>query len=161
MTLKLVTATHDDLKKIHDIQKSAFEKLYIKYEDETTSPFKESFDSLEEKFTLSGNHFFLISDENKSVGFLKITVNKEITIMRISPIAILPQFENMGYGKRAMVLAERLFPVEKVILSTITQETKLMDFYQSLGYNSTGSKKSLIPNMDFTFFEKYLKNTTQ
>ncbi|MCH4167997.1 MAG: GNAT family N-acetyltransferase [Streptococcaceae bacterium] len=154
MTLTLYSAKQNDLQIIFNIQKKAFEALYFRYKDDATSPYKETFEDLEKKFNQTNNHYFLIKNKNVSIGFLKITKKNEESVIRISPIAIIPMFEKNGYGKQAILMAEKIFNAQKSILSTIKQEKKLIRFYQSCGYNLNGYKQSKTKGLTFAFFEK-------
>ncbi len=78
------------------------------------------------------NHFFLIQRNEQIIGFIKITTDDEQETIRISPIALLPVYQNKGYGKMALLEAEMTFPARKVILSTIKEEVKLVKFFSVL-----------------------------
>ncbi|EOH88775.1 GNAT family N-acetyltransferase [Enterococcus villorum] len=149
------------LTKIYDCQRQAFKKLYDKYKDETTSPYKETIKRLTEKFRQKNRQYYLIVDNGVMVRFLSTQLEKRIDtnqlIMRIAPLAILPEYENKGYGKSAMEAAEKLVRIDKIILDTIKQEEKLVSFYQKLGYVEVGTY-SIQNGMNLLDFEKTITN---
>ncbi len=148
-----------DIPKIYDCQRQAFKKLYDQYKDDETSPYKETIKRLIEKFRQKNRQYYLIFHNGIMVGFLSMQLEKRADtnqlIMRIAPIAILPEYENKGYGKSAMKATEKLARVDKIILSTIKQEEKLVDFYQKLGYVEVGMH-SIQNGMDLLYFEKII-----
>ena len=159
--MDLFLAKSMDLPKIYECQRQAFKKLYDKYKDEETSPYKETIKRLIEKFRQKNRQYYLIIDNGIMVGFLSTQLEQRTDmnqlIMRIAPIAILPEYENRGYGKSAMIAAEKLAIVDKIVLSTIKQEEKLINFYKKLGYVEVGTY-SIQNGMDLLSFEKTVTN---
>lgn len=159
--MELFPAKSMDLPRIYDCQKHAFKKLYDKYKDEETSPYKETIKRLIEKFRQKDRQYYLIINNGIMVGFLSTQLEKRTDvnqlIMRIAPIAILPEYENRGYCKSAMIAAEKLAIVDKIVLATIKQEEKLVDFYKKLGYVEVDTY-SIQDGMDLLDFEKTVTN---
>ena len=146
-----------ELPKILNIQKAAFEKLYFKYKDEKTSPYKDSLQDIERRFNMQHSRYYFIQAEDTTIGFIRMITNAPLTKGRISPIAILPQFENKGYGKRTMFEIESLFPnIKEWELDTIKQETHLVDFYTKLGYVKLDKEEQISDNIHLAYFRKKL-----
>lgn len=160
MTISLIEANAKDLSIIYLIQKAAFRSLYETYQDERTSPFKETLEKLQRKFNQPNNHYFLIQKKEENIGFIKITMDIETETIRIAPIALLPVHQGKGYGKTALLLAESIFPARKAILSTIKEEAHLVHFYESCGYVLTDCASSDTAGMHFVYFEKTLNGDT-
>lgn len=146
-----------ELSTILNIQKKAFKSLYIKYRDTETSPYKESIQDIERRFVMENSFYYFIKKDSSIVGYIRIVTTSNQTKARISPIAILPQFENRGFGKQTMYEIESLFPsVKEWSLDTIKQETKLLNFYLSLGYTKLEKEERINDNMDISFFRKVI-----
>lgn len=159
MQVYLLEAETTDLPEVYAIKQQVFRKLFETYHDQDSSPYMESFERLHEKFMMSYSFYYLIKINQVTCGYLRITLSPEGKTAKIGPIAILPFFENQGIGKQAMLLIEKVHPqVECWQLDTILQESRLMNFYQSLGYRSLEKTVNLQPNMDLIYFEKKTKS---
>lgn len=145
----------NELTKIFYIQKAAFEKLYIKYKDEETSPYKDKLDNIKRRFLMKNSYYYIIKVESSEVGFLRVIVDSDLTKARISPIAILPKYENKGYGKKALLELEKLLPeVSEWSLDTIKEELKLEKFYTDLGYLLQEKEIELNDQMHLSLYRK-------
>lgn len=148
-------AKENELNKILDIQKKAFEQLFIKYQDLETSPYNEDIETILFRFNMEGSFYFFIMDNNKKIGFIRVVFDKTNKKARVSPIAILPDYENKGYGKCSMIAIEQKFSeVKEWDLDTITQENKLVNFYLKLGYKILPKSEKIKEGMTITFFKK-------
>lgn len=143
------------LEEILEIQKKAFKSLYEKYKDEETSPYKESITDIGRRFLMESSYYYFIQLEETRVGFIRIVLSVDQTKARISPIAILPEYESRGYGKQAMLEVEQLFSgVKEWHLDTIKQEEKLGAFYSKLGYQKLEKEEKIHDAMVISFFSK-------
>ena len=130
----------------------------MKYRDTETSPYKESIQDIERRFAMEGSLYYFIVVSSTIIGFIRIVTNPNETKARISPLAILPEFENKGYGKQAMSEIENLFPVIKEwSLDTIKEEIKLIRFYLNLGYVELKKVERMNENMHISFFRKIIE----
>lgn len=155
ITLEL--ASTNELDEILKIQKSAFKKLFMKYHDLDTSPYNETIETILFRFNMRSSYYFFIMDENKKIGFIRILFNEKNNQARISPIAILPEYENKGYGKIAMTTIEnKFYKVKEWHLDTITQEKKLIGFYLNQGYQLMPEHKAIKEGMDISVFKKII-----
>lgn len=146
----------NNLDEIHQLQKLVFKKLYSKYEDKH-SPFLQSKSSMLAKIRQSDNYFYFVKEETKTIGYVRIVINKNQMRGKIGPIGITPNNEEQGLGTVTMLLVEKQFPeVKEWYLGTIFQEPKLVHFYTQLGYQETGEKINIKEGMDILFFSKNL-----
>ncbi len=140
-----------DCKEIQQMQISAFAELLRKYRDIDTNPACESLDKIKSKMK-SSTYYFILNNSVK-VGVIRIIQNQNSC--RISPIFILPEFQNRGYAQEALIYAEKLYPKIKYwSLDTIKQEQKLYYLYSKSGYNPTGKEYNIKDDMTIVFFEK-------
>lgn len=154
MELSLCAAQESDCTQLHRLQIAAFRALLEKYEDDDISPGAEPLEVIEKKMAQPYTKYFFIEHSGKQVGMLRV-VQMEERVCRISPICILPEYENHGYAQQAMLCAERLYPqVCEWRLDTIEQETKLCHLYEKLGYRTTGQAERIKPGMTIVFYCK-------
>ncbi|MFT9191532.1 MAG: GNAT family N-acetyltransferase [Liquorilactobacillus sp.] len=81
--------------------------------------------------------------------------NKENTA-KISPILILPEFQNQGLAQKSLIQIEKKFPdIKTWVLDTIKQEKKLVHLYLKAGYQIIDGKESRIQDgMNIIYFYK-------
>lgn len=140
-----------DCEEIHNMQIKAFTELLEKYNDINTNPACESLDTIRNKMNFS-NYYFILNDTIK-VGVIRIINNDGKC--RISPMFILPEYQNKGYAQSSLILAERLYPnIRHWSLDTIKQEEKLCHLYSKMGYIPTGKETDIQDGMTIIFFEK-------
>jgi ribosomal protein S18 acetylase RimI-like enzyme len=152
--MQLIPVKENELSEVLHIQKMAFKKLYETYHDHQISSYTQAFKRLAEKYHQSNNYFFFVVTSEK-IGFIRIVLNDMQTHARISPIAILPEQENHGFGQQALALAEKHFSeIKRWQLSTILQEEKLVHFYPKAGYIQQKEVHPIQENMTITFFNK-------
>lgn len=147
-----------ELSKILGFQKRAFKELYLKYRDTETSPYKESLQNIKRGFAMESSLYYFIEVSSTMIGFIRIVISANQTTARISPIAILPEFENKGYGKQTIYEIERLFPdITEWNLDTIEEEMKLIRFYLNLRYVKLEKEEKINENMHISFFRKVIE----
>ena len=156
MEISLRKAEYSDCPLIHTIQVRSFIAMLRKYEDYQSSPAAEGLDQIQRRFQQPFTSYYLITAGEQVVGILRVCdfgIN-----CRLSPICILPEFQGMGYGKKAVSLLETLYPKTKCWqLDTIVQEEKLCQFYEALGFQKTGKTEHLKEQMDLVFYEKIIE----
>lgn len=151
----LELAKENELNDLLDIQKSAFKQLFIKYQDFETSPYNEDIETILYRFHMEDSFYFFIKDKNKKIGFIRVVFDGNNSKARISPIAILPNHENKGYGKATIIAIEQKFSaVKEWHLDTIAEENKLIDFYLNLGYKILPKSEKIKEGMNLSFFNK-------
>ncbi len=156
MIISLKKAVLSDCAQIHKMQVSAFTGLLEKYQDYDTNPASESLEKIEFKFNQdSTDYLFIIADDVK-IGAVRIVKLSE-EIHRISPIFILPQYQNKGYAQMAMAEIESVYSdVKEWHLDTIKLEAKLCHLYEKCGYVATGKEKDIKDGMTIVCYEKRL-----
>ena len=148
--INLSPAAESDAGLIHDIKYKAFLPLYEKYHDDETNPIKEPIDKTVRLINQDYTDYLLIKYQGSIVGGIRI-VHKDTGIFRISPLFILPEYQNIGIASTALELVFEKYPDAVVWrLSTILQETCNCRFYEKLGFvrnsfvNKVNDKMTLI-----------------
>lgn len=125
MNISLKKAVLSDCTEIHKMQVSAFTQLLLKYQDYDTNPALEPLERIEFKFNQDATDYLFILADNVKIGVVRIVKFSE-EVHRISPIFILPEFQNKGYAQMAMAEIEsRYSDARDWHLDTIKQEAKL------------------------------------
>lgn len=138
------------------MQATAFTQLLLKYQDYDTNPASEPLERIEYKFNQdSTDNLFIMADDVK-IGVVRIEKLSE-EIHRISPVFILPQYQNKGYAQMAMAEIESVYPqVKEWHLDTIKQEAKLCHLYEKCGYVATGKEEDIKDGMTIVYYQKRL-----
>ncbi len=156
MKLTLRRAYEADCGIIHKMQKSAFSKLLEKYQDYDMSPATEPLDVIRTKMAQPQTEYYFIMINDIEIGVMRIVCVNDNT-RRISPIFILPEYQNNGYAQLAMLTAERMYPDVNVwTLDTIKEEKKLCHLYEKLGYVPTGKEEKVKDGMTIVFYRKQI-----
>lgn len=155
MRVYIKLAEFEDCKELCSMQHIAFEEILKKYRDYETNPACEPLETIQNKFTQPfTKYYFIMNDNDEKIGAMRI-VEIDSTTKRISPLFILPEFQNKGYAQLAMKCIEDNYKgVNCIKLDTIKQEKKLCYLYEKLGYLHTGQEKQLNDNMTIVFYEK-------
>lgn len=97
--LCLVMATENDIQDLHRIQVESFRPLYEKYHDDI-SPALETIEKIKEKVQKCGRKYAFIEVDGIRVGFIGFDVREydNDRSCRISPICVLPRYQNMKIG---------------------------------------------------------------
>ena len=97
----LILAKTGDEKIIHSMKYSSFLPLYDRYKDDETSPVKESIEKVIAQLKSDNTDYYIITINSKPIGAIRIVddgyENNE-HIYRISPIFIIPEYQNYGIG---------------------------------------------------------------
>ncbi len=155
MKIEFITATEKDAVIIHDMKYKAFLGTYERYHDDETNPAKEPIEKVQRQLSSSNCRYFLIVYDTNTVGAVRV-VEKSIGWLDISPIFILPEYQNCGIGKRTMKMLFEMFPDKKWRLATILEDTRNCCFYETCGFVRTGSKKRIKDGMTIVGYEKVI-----
>jgi Sortase and related acyltransferases len=146
-----------EIPELHRMQVESFMPLYEKYRDEG-SPAIESIERVQARAAQPWRKYYFIVKDGARVGAVNIADRSEEggeKVYYISPIFILPQFQNHGIGKVAMQLAMFIRPDAQVWrLDTIKQEESNCHFYERLGFVRTGGEHVINDRMTLVDFEK-------
>ncbi len=156
MEICLKKAEFSDCEQIHKMQVSAFAELLKKYRDYETNPASESLEKIQNKFNQSFTDYYFIVLEKTKIGVVRV-VRLSDTSCRISPMMILPEYQNNGYAQQALSAVEKLYPnAEEWKLDTIKEESKLCYLYEKCGYIPTGKEEILKDRMTIVYYCKIL-----
>ena len=154
MTLRLVRAALPDAPLIQALQRIAFDRLLKVYEDFDTNPACESLDRIQAKLSRPFTYFYLIWQNDQIVGGIRVVDQHNGERKRISPLFVLPDFQDHGVAQAAIREAEARHGAEGWSLGTILQEPKNCHLYEKLGYRRTGASKVINDRMTLVFYEK-------
>ena len=139
--IKLEEIRDDELVQLHEMQVKSFMPLYEKYHDDM-SPAIESVDRVKARAKQEGRKYYFIVKDGARVGAINIgnkSFEESKTCFYISPIFILPQYQNQGIGYVAIQKAFALYPEATVWkLDTILQESANCHLYEKCGFVKTG-----------------------
>lgn len=158
--IELELITKDDAECLRKLQVKAFMPLYEKYQDDSTSPAKESLEKITQKIVEDNSDFYFILFNGEKVGAVRVKwyngENVYENVNWISPIFVIPKFQNKGIASNVI---ERLFDIYPNTiewwLSTIKQEEKNCHLYEKCGFVRTGDEKVINENMTLI---NYVKN---
>ena len=110
--VKLKLVTEDEAECLHRLQVEAFMPLYEKYQDDATSPAKESLKRVTEKIIDTNSDYYFVVFHGEKVGGVRASRHKGEKVYKdvnwISPIFIIPEFQNKGI---ASTVIEQLFDI--------------------------------------------------
>lgn len=144
--IKLVLATENDAKIIRHMQYEAVLLLYEKYHDDETSPVKESMDTVVKKIRNDKSDYYKIQWTGTDVGAVRVVrkirdVDAAKEILYISPLFILPKYQNQGIGYIALQKVFEIYsPVTAWKLTTIKQEAANCHLYEKCGFVRVGEE---------------------
>lgn len=158
--IELIRAGNQDLKLLHRLQKEAFMPLYEKYHDDDTSPAMETEERLLKKIEDPNAIFYIIYCEKQPVGGIRISCHRGKTAITedvrwISPLFIIPQYQNMGIAQCVLKRIFTLYPdTVSLKLATIKQEKRNCHLYEKCGFVRVGEDKIINDKMTLVFYEK-------
>lgn len=153
-SLELVLATEKDAELLHQMKYEVFLPLYKKYHDDETSPVKEPVEKVIRCIQMDNSDYYLIKFKNEFVGGVRVA-ERQVGIFHISPIFILPQFQNRGIVYLALKMLFTTYPQAITWrLDTILEEKGNCFLYKKCGFIKTGKKKKITENMTLIDYEK-------
>lgn len=175
--VELILATVDDAELIHEMKYKAFMPLYEKYHDDETTPVNEKIDNVIYKLTHSNSQYYLIRFKGENAGAIRIArkLNQKTDsessmnggdredggpeyiqdVLYISPLFILPEYQNRGIGQTAIRKVFELYPDAVAWrLDTIKQETGNCHLYEKCGFVRTGGEHAVNEHMTLVDYEK-------
>ena len=154
MIITFFKATYSDCEEIQKIQQESFAQLHEKYQDFDMSPATETLERIQYKFNPPATTYYFIFCENIKIGVIRV-ISIDETTMRISPMMILPEYQNKGYAQKALSEIENMYSHIKFWqLDTIKQEEKLCYLYEKVGYVKTGKEEEIKQGMDIVYYQK-------
>ena len=160
MDINLEKTTIEDANEIHQMQLKSFKELLDKYQDYDISPGNEHIDKIIARINQKETDYYIIKHNNISVGAIRIINLNEGKLNRISPIFILPEFQNKGIAQSVFKTIEKMYkPNNGWVLDTILQEKGNCYLYEKMGYVTTGKTEKINDKMDIVYYEKSNKNS--
>lgn len=154
MNVRLQPARAEDATRLSEMQTRAFMPCVYKRGGFETSPAAETPDRMLERITSEKSHSFIILADEMYAGMIRL---KELGegAYKISPIFVLPEFQNQKIGEKAMRLAEETFPDARLwTLFCVREDEKNTHFYEKLGFYKTGVERKLAPNITLIGYER-------
>lgn len=154
MKVSLVRASLENAKEIWQMQKESFAGLLEKYQDFETNPASESLERVLWKLNQPNTYFYFIQLDGQNVGAVRVVDSKDETRKRISPIFVLPKFQNIGIAQKAIIAIEEIHGYKNWELDTILQEKGNCYLYEKMGYRTTGKTKIINDKLTLIFYQK-------
>ncbi len=153
--MDLIRISLEDAEKLWNMQREAFQDLYIKYQDTATSPATEKIDKIIMRLKQSFTYYYFINVDGIDVGAIRVVDKQEENIRkRISPIFIVKKYRGNGYAQTAIKLVEELHGDKEWELDTILQEKGNCYLYEKLGYYRTGKIEKLNDKLTLVCYKK-------
>ena len=125
------------------------------YQDYETNPGNERFEQVVERIKQSFTDYFIVKADRKSVGAIRILKMKNGNRCRISPIFILPDYQNKRITQSVFKMIEELYKPELGWeLDTILEEKGNCYLYEKMGYKKTGETKRINDKLTLVYYEK-------
>ncbi len=154
--VKLVEVREEEIPELHRMQVESFMPLYEKYHD-AGSPAIEPVERIKKRFDVPNRTYYFIMKDGARVGAINIGHNdpNEKKVAFISPLFVLPQFQNRGIGYTAIMKAFELLPGVKCWkLETILQEQGNCHLYEKCGFVRVGEEKPVNEAMTLIDYER-------
>lgn len=155
--VELEKVHEDEIPQLYDMQIQSFMPLYEKYHDEG-SPAIESIDKVKARAALDSRKYYFIVKDGVRVGAVNIANKPSLndnTIFYISPLFILPRYQNQGIGYAAIKKAFELHSEATVWrLNTILQEPANCHLYEKCGFVRVGEERIVNEWMTLIDYEK-------
>lgn len=155
--MKIEPVLEHEIETYYKMQVESFLPLYEKYHDDETSPAKESFSRIKEKYYSPIRRYMFLVYKGARVGAVCVC-NKDPNdnnIFFIAPIFILPQFQNQGLGYAFLQMLFNMFPyASKWKLDTILEEKANVHLYEKCGFVRIGEPHRINDKMTIIDYEK-------
>lgn len=155
MDIALQKAGLEDAEDIHAMQVAAFKPLLELYRDYGTNPGAEGVDRVLARLRQPATDFYIITCAGVAAGAIRIVRLDGGARCRISPIFVLPEYQNMGIASTVLERVEKLYsPSEGWVLDTILEEKRNCHLYEKLGYSKTGKVERIRDGMHLVEYGK-------
>lgn len=125
----------EDAEEMLAVQKASFEKYYDKYGDFDSNPYDMDLSRMEFNIKYRFGRYEKMVVDNKIIGGIFAFELEDPMIKKIAQFYVLPEYQNLGYGKKAMKeFLDSDLNVKKWYVDTILQEDANVGFYQSFGF---------------------------
>ena len=145
----------DELPLLLEMQVESFMPLYEKYHDEC-SPAIESIERIKARAAVPNRKYYFIVVDGARAGVINVGHNDpdEHEVSFISPIFVLPQYQNQGIAYTAIQKVFKMYPdVKTWKLDTILQEKGNCHLYEKCGFKRVGEEKIINDKMTLIDYE--------
>ena len=155
MEVSLEKATLADAEVLWEMQKRSFAALLARYQDYETSPATETLARIEERLRRPERHYYFILCEGEKAGAICVVdPYRAPGAKRISPLFILPEYQNRGIAQAAIREVECLHGAHNWSLDTILQEPGNCHLYEKMGYRRVGEPRPVNERLTLIDYEK-------
>lgn len=154
MDIELSRATVNDAQQLWKMQVKSFQKLLDKYQDYETSPASEAIDKTINRLNQEDTYYYFICMNTVKVGAIRVIDSHTEKNKRISPLFVLPEYQNKGIAQKVIELCEQIHGRDKWELDTILQEPGNCYLYEKMGYHKTGKIEKINKKLTLVFYEK-------
>ena len=155
--VKLEEVRTDEIQQLYDMQVESFMPLYEKYHDDM-SPAIESIERVKVRAAQEDRKYYFIVKDGARVGAINVggkLSDPEEDCLYISPLFILPKYQNQGIGYVAIQKVFYLYPDAKVWkLDTILQEEGNCHLYEKCGFVRVGEEHIINDKMTLVDYER-------
>ena len=155
--VKLEEVRTDEIHQLYDMQVESFMPLYEKYHDDM-SPAIEPIERVKVRAAQENRKYYFIVKDGARVGAINVgkkSSDSEDNCFYISPLFILPKYQNQGIGYVAIQKAFILYPDVKVWkLDTILQEPGNCHLYEKCGFVRIGEEHIINDKMTLVDYER-------
>lgn len=160
MAIQIIPAKMQDTQLIHEMKYTAFLPLYERYHDEETNPVKDPPEKVMTHLESKNCDYWIITSDDKPVGAVRVVdggTERQQQIYRISPLFILPAYQNQGIGYRTIQMLFAQYPQADIWrLSTILQEKGNCHLYEKCGFRRIGTELEINDSMTLIDYEKQM-----
>ena len=125
-----------------------------KYQDYETNPANESIGKVVTRLEQKETYYYFVCLDNVKVGAIRVVDFQTDVKKRISPLFILPEYQNRGIAQKVIRMCEQIHGSGKWELSTILQEKGNCYLYEKLGYKRLDKQERVNDKMTLVFYEK-------
>lgn len=155
MNVQLIRATVENAEHIWKMQVEAFMPLLKKYQDYEINPASELIDKVKERLEQNNTYYYYIKADDEIVGAIRVIDDKNGNSRKyISPLCVLPKFQNQGIAQKAIMKAEEIHGSKNWGLTTILQEKGCCHLYEKMGYCQTDETEVMNERMTLVFYQK-------
>ncbi len=155
--VRLEEVQEDEIGQLRDMQIQSFMPLYEKYHDDG-SPAIETTERIRNRFMQKNRKYYFVLKDGARVGAINVgrkASDTEEGSLYISPIFILPKYQNLGIGYIAIQKAFEMYSDTKVWkLDTILQEKGNCHLYEKCGFVRVGEEHVINEHMTIIDYEK-------
>lgn len=159
--IELELITSGEAECLHKMQVEAFIALYEKYRDDITSPAKESLEKITQKIVEDNSDFYFILFNGKRVGGARVKWHNGRNVKWISPIFVIPQFQNKGIASAVIEQLFEMYSSDTIEwrLDTIKQEEKNCYLYEKCGFVRVVNETVINEKMTLVEYTKICKKS--